>query len=93
MSYTGMAFPQQVQLMNATKPLAQVASQAAQMWQQAGTQLSGASSSLQGQLQALEPDWTDEAGAQMQQRGGQSKADIDSWTAGISQTVRSESVV
>jgi hypothetical protein len=87
MSYTGMAFPQQVQVMNATKPLAQVASQAAQMWQQAGTQLTGASSSLQGQLQALEPDWTDEAGAQMQQRGGQSKADIDSWTAGISQTV------
>ncbi|HEY3710573.1 MAG TPA: hypothetical protein VGL64_14420 [Amycolatopsis sp.] len=87
MSYTGMAFPQQVQVMNATKPLAQVASQAAQMWQQAGTQLSGASASLQGQLQALEPDWTDQAGAQLQQRGGQSKADIDSWTAGISQTV------
>ncbi|MBB4688389.1 WXG100 family type VII secretion target [Amycolatopsis jiangsuensis] len=88
MSYSGTAFPQQAQMMAATAPLAGVAQQAAEMWKQAKTQLTGASSSLQQHLKALEPEWTDEAGGQLQQRGGRSRADIDSWTTGIDQTVQ-----
>ncbi|WP_406631317.1 WXG100 family type VII secretion target [Amycolatopsis sp. WGS_07] len=86
-AYGGMKFDQQAAIMKATVPLADVAKQAAEMWQKAKTQLTGASASLQQQLKALEPDWTDEAGGRMQQRGGRSAADIDSWTTGIDQAV------
>ncbi|MFD2467654.1 hypothetical protein [Amycolatopsis silviterrae] len=85
--YRGMQIAAQIQIMNGTKPLQAVADQAAEMWRQAKNQLTGASRSLQQQLKALEPDWTDAAGTGLQRRGGKSVADIDSWTAGIDQAV------
>lgn len=82
-NYTGVAFETQLRLMEATAPLAQLATSSAEMWQAAKGELTKSATSLQQNLRPLEDAWQDQAGQACQARGRQSCADIDSWTQKI----------